>query len=413
MRKLYFLILITSFCLPGLAQNLVPNPSFESNSGCPGGIAAVNNWYIVVNHGGSPDAFHTCSGNGATFGAPGNVFGNQAARTGSCYIGFVTRFVSANFREYCQVQLTSPLVAGTTYEAEMYVSLSDGSGHGTGGYQWFFSSTPVTGAGGNGPLTMFTPQAANPMGNHITDQTNWVRISGTFVAAGGEQYLTIGNFFDDAATTFTVVPGWNWNYSYIDDVSVHPAVILASNLLDFQAKWLDKRAVELSWELENPGQVQAIFVERSEGATQGFQEVAPVSLHQSAKENDPWFFADVNANPNRPNYYRLRLIDSDGKTSYSEIREVEAFVPEDYVMSVFPNPSELGQGLNLKTWLAKSGSLKVGLYDLSGKLLRSWEPEGQAGENHIQLNTQGLEAGFFLLRVNGGQIQHTERVSIR
>ena len=36
----------------------------------------------------------------------------------------------------------------------------------------------------------------NAMGNYITD-TNWVEISGIYTAQGGEQYVTIGMFWDD------------------------------------------------------------------------------------------------------------------------------------------------------------------------------------------------------------------------
>ena len=56
------------------------------------------------------------------------------------------------------------------------------------------------------------------------DSTNWVQISGIFVAAGGEDHVTIGNFFDSAGTQRTLVGtptgGIDAAYYYIDDVSV-------------------------------------------------------------------------------------------------------------------------------------------------------------------------------------------------
>ena len=51
-----------------------------------------------------------------------------------------------------------------------------------------------------------------------------MQISGVFVAAGGEDNLTLGNFDVDTATpaTPTVNPSGAYSYYYFDDVSVQP-----------------------------------------------------------------------------------------------------------------------------------------------------------------------------------------------
>src|SRR3990172_5781652 len=57
----------------------------------------------------------------------------------------------------------------------------------------------------------------------ISDTTNWVLVSGEFVATGAEKFMTIGNFYNDLNTnTQNVNPSATQNYSYyyIDDVSV-------------------------------------------------------------------------------------------------------------------------------------------------------------------------------------------------
>jgi hypothetical protein len=70
------------------------------------------------------------------------------------------------------------------------------------------------------------PQVSNPQGNVLTDTINWNLIMGSFIANGTEQYLTIGNFKSDSATTKVVfnlgtidVPA---SELLIDDVSVYP-----------------------------------------------------------------------------------------------------------------------------------------------------------------------------------------------
>ena len=45
------------------------------------------------------------------------------------------------------------------------------------------------------------PQVVNPSTNILLATNSWMLISGTFVAAGGEDHVTIGNFLSDPATT--------------------------------------------------------------------------------------------------------------------------------------------------------------------------------------------------------------------
>jgi hypothetical protein len=104
--------------------NLIPNPSFEDTVFCPtanGQMGAVQNWDKPIT--GSPttgtsDYYHLCG----NFSIPSN--------TGNAYAGFITyiNFIP-NAREYVQVQLNSPLVAGQCYEASMYLALESGSGY--------------------------------------------------------------------------------------------------------------------------------------------------------------------------------------------------------------------------------------------------------------------------------------------
>jgi hypothetical protein len=61
--------------------------------------------------------------------------------------------------------------------------------------------------------------------NIITDTSEeWVLISGFYIAQGGEQFLTIGNFYDDNHTlidTMSITGNTQpFGYYYIDDVSL-------------------------------------------------------------------------------------------------------------------------------------------------------------------------------------------------
>jgi hypothetical protein len=151
---------------------------------------------------------------------PANDFGTQAPHTGQAYAGFILR-PSNDYREYLEIPLTSPLVAGASYDVSFYVSLSDVSQWGIdkiGAYLSVGSVGPV----GNDNVLNFVPQVANPTGNFITDKSNWTLVTGTYVAVGGETHLVIGNFASNLSTTTVTGLGgfYPGSYYYIDDVSV-------------------------------------------------------------------------------------------------------------------------------------------------------------------------------------------------
>ena len=93
------------FCI---AQNVVPNPSFEEYTVCPDDLAQIENAVGWSTFWGSADYYNVCSGNSLT-GIPANAFGYQAAYIGDAYIGCYTYKNGPIYREYAQAQLIAPL----------------------------------------------------------------------------------------------------------------------------------------------------------------------------------------------------------------------------------------------------------------------------------------------------------------
>ncbi len=202
-----------------VAQNLVPNPSFESKTGCPslpGQINLCNSWSKPNTA--SPDYLHTCA-TGSTVKIPTNMWGSQAARTGSAYAQLLVFPPSLNFREYIQAQLLSALVAGKTYTVTFYVSRCDKTRYAIKNMGAHLS-TSALGPFSNNTNINVVPQVEH--GSIITDKTNWTKVEGDIVAVGGEKFITIGNFRNTAGTTnsFVQTTGHVNAAYYIEDVSV-------------------------------------------------------------------------------------------------------------------------------------------------------------------------------------------------
>ncbi len=213
-------LLFVAVSLPAQV-NLVPNPSFEDSTECPfnPAIEFASPWYDPNN--GSSDYLHSC--NSGNYGVPNNTLGHQNARTGLAYAGAYT-FTNNTFvfREYIQTPLISVLLVSRSYLIDFYVSLGDTFSIATHNIGLYFSDSAITTAASGGVINVI-PQVANDVvNNQLIDKIGWTKISGTYVANGSEQYITIGNFLDDSSSDTTQLSEGSYPYSYyyIDDVSV-------------------------------------------------------------------------------------------------------------------------------------------------------------------------------------------------
>jgi hypothetical protein len=207
----FFFFIITNY---SLSQNLVINSSLENYITCPGfgqfDSTYINDWWKPTY--GSTDYYNNnCSGIQPV---------NQIPHSGNAYFGIIAYNLGTEYREYATGKLSTPLAAGTQYTVQFYVSLNDGYIQAVNELGAYLSST-MPGPYPNSLHVPVTPQIQNASGI-LSSTTSWMLVSGSFVAAGGEKYITIGNFNDDLSTTITLVgtTGSYGAYYFVDDISV-------------------------------------------------------------------------------------------------------------------------------------------------------------------------------------------------
>jgi len=214
-----FTVLMTFFS-QSYAQNLVPNSSFEVYSMCPvglgmGGALQCNPWLSPFN---TSDYFNGCAD--PTFcGVPANFQGYQPAHTGFAYTGMYFWIQGSYYREYIQVQLLQPLQADSCYMIGFYLNLANkgcGCNH---------ASALVS--VGQPPLNPAPAPQLDWSGEFFSDTVNWIYVLGYFIANGGENYITIGNFHNDSQTAIDPTCQWQFQYAYyyVDDVIVQKTPI--------------------------------------------------------------------------------------------------------------------------------------------------------------------------------------------
>ena len=191
-KKLLILLVIYWSCNPIhflFAQNLIPNPSFEDHGTLPGfNMTSLPISYCDIwtrPNLGSPDYFHNSYFSSTS---------NQIPRTGDAYAGFIAvNYGADGYREYLHAPLLSPLKAGKQYCVIFYISLMDNNGKWTDDFGVYFSKGALN-YSTTDSLPLIVPQVTNPDGNYISDKINWLPVSGTYTASGGENYITIGIF---------------------------------------------------------------------------------------------------------------------------------------------------------------------------------------------------------------------------
>ncbi len=204
-----------------LAQNLVPNPSFEDTLDCFdhfGAPEAAFPWFTPTYC--TPDYYTANSDCG--YPSLNNPSGFQLPHSGVAYMGGYAWLGKS--REYYGVRLDSTLQSNIKYKAGFYVSRKEGLKHATDRIGIYFCADTAGFYGNPAMQLYFIPQVENASGNILSDTANWTLITQTFLAVGGEQFLVIGNFRDSANTTVVIAnPNsiYYGAYYYIDDVFVY------------------------------------------------------------------------------------------------------------------------------------------------------------------------------------------------
>jgi hypothetical protein len=210
-------------------QNFVKNPSFEQYKQLPkdlGELPQVTHWSSPTK--GSPDYFNKKSQNPVT-AVPRNKMGQTYARSGSGYAGFyayTSRYSKRDFREYIQVDLKQPLIAGEQYCIKTWVYLAQSANRGLNGLGVMATRTPLL-YNHEQPIEGAFTYLLRPTKGNLTERS-WMEIRGTYKAVGGEMHLIIGNFLDDKSSKVTgaieIDSFRNHNvdfaYYFIDDVCV-------------------------------------------------------------------------------------------------------------------------------------------------------------------------------------------------
>jgi hypothetical protein len=175
-----------------------------------------------------------------------------------------------------------------------------------------------------------------------------------------------------------------------------PMIVLPIKLSGFTANKKDKDAV-LNWSVENQDALSSHFeIERSLNGTD-FENIGMLNLTGNSGNN--YSYTDKNANILNPGavvYYRLKMVDKDGRFTYSEIRSIRLY-DKELGISLYPNPSKNASNLHLN--LDNPGVVRISITNVLGKQVSQIEFNGLKGLNQKNIDLSGMPAGSYMIKV--------------
>ncbi len=205
-----------------------------------------------------------------------------------------------------------------------------------------------------------------------------------------------------------VTQTWNsqtstWENESRSTYSYTSSCALPLTLLNFTAT-KGNNTVSLSWQTANEVNTSHFMIQRSLDAT-NFTSLGNVTAKGSNATNNYGFTDDITGINNDKIYYRLQMVDKDGKFTYSKIAVVSITLDGKFFV-IYPNPVKDQLILTTNSTFSKA---EIRINDQNGKLMYKQHLENvQAGMQNM-INVSKLVNGVYYLQViTGSDIQTTK-----
>ncbi len=183
-----------------------------------------------------------------------------------------------------------------------------------------------------------------------------------------------------------------------------PCGVLPVNLTNFVAKW-NNSEVELNWQINNEINLSSFELEYSNNGI-NFFKLTSLVYHKGVSD-----YSYAHMSPSSKNFYRLKMIDADGKYFYSKILSVQRSVSRNKVIIAYPNPAY--NDLTVQVNTVNSEKITVEIIDNSGRALINKSFNVFAGQNYLSIDgIDKLPASSYILKVRSGSINDVQKIII-
>jgi len=170
--------------------------------------------------------------------------------------------------------------------------------------------------------------------------------------------------------------------------------------------------VTLNWQTATETNNQGFEIQRSNDGK--FEKIGFVPGHGTTTEIQSYSFIDENVLPQEYSY-RLKQMDYDGTTAYSNVVEVKVIQPVEYSLSQnYPNP--FNPSTKIAYSIPKDGLVTLKVYDVLGKEVVALINEVQsAGTYEVEFSARGgdasaLSSGVYYYQLVSGEFTSTKKL---
>jgi len=162
----------------------------------------------------------------------------------------------------------------------------------------------------------------------------------------------------------------------------------------------------ITWSTESELNSQYHIVERSADGIANWTEIGRKQAAGTTQDRKNYSLED--GRPLPMSYYRLKLLDFDGKYEYSKVVSVERKLEAFGVVSVYPIPAE--NKATLKLNVPESSNLTISVADANGRVLQITDMEIGKGQNEVEVDLTGLASGTYFVKIDNGLEVLSERI---
>ncbi len=184
-----------------------------------------------------------------------------------------------------------------------------------------------------------------------------------------------------------------------DGIITFYTAALPVTLLDFYGRY-SSNSVVLSWSTEREINTKYFTIEKSVDGT-SFVSLANIAASGNTQSKKAYGYTD-NTFLKGINYYRLKMVDADGRFTYSKIIAIAA--PAINAITVFPNPVKDKLFIRLAGVPAATG---ITIADAKGTIVKQLHLK--AGSTDASVNTMGLPAGVYSISIQSGKLKNTQQ----
>ena len=197
----------------------------------------------------------------------------------------------------------------------------------------------------------------------------------------------------------SVQPAWDWWWA-VDNIKITGWDIIPVELTSFRADAIDGN-VTLNWSTATETNNKGFEVQKNSGA--GYQVIGFVQGNGTSTQNHNYSFVDKNVTSG--NYtYRLKQVDFNGSSNYSNTVEINVNVPKVYSLEQnYPNPFNPTTRINFN--LATDAKVTLRVFNILGQEVTTLlNGSMAAGQHTVNFDASHLNSGVYMYKIEANGV---------